>query len=198
MRVAPALCLALAAAPAAAHADPVDPRVALLERDATHARIWYVGFTTAYAVSAVAQTTFALLIDDDGLRVDAAVGAGSSWLAVGGMVISPIPNVWRAAADARGGGSLDAAILRAATAERSARAWYNHALCGAVAVGAGLILWLGYDRPISGVINFAENLVVGEVNLLTIPTRSLGWRDRPAATWHLAPTLQGVQLVGTW
>ncbi|MEZ4394131.1 MAG: hypothetical protein R3A48_23915 [Polyangiales bacterium] len=198
MRAALALALALSVAPLAARADPVDPRLALLDRDATHARIWYWGFTTVYSISAVGQTVLALTLDDPGLRVDAAVVAGSSLLAVGGMIISPIPNVWRAAEDAHRTGDLAAAMTRAADAERRARAWYNHLLVGVVAITGGVILWAGYDRPVSAAVTFGSSLLVGELNLLTMPTRAAGWRDPPAVTWRLAPSLHGVQLVGTW
>lgn len=202
MRAAPALCLALLASPLTARADPpaasaVDPRLDLLERDATHARVWFWGFTAAYALAAVAQTTFALLVDDDGLRVDAVVGAASSALGVGGMIISPVPRVWRAANRARAGGDLDLAIAEAAEAERQGRAWYNHVLVGVVSVAAGLTLWLGYDRPVSAIINFAEDLVIGELNLFLIPTRSMSHR-RGAVAWSLAPSLNGASLVGVW
>jgi hypothetical protein len=198
MRAALALSLALTTAPLAAHADPVDPRVALLERDATHARIWYWGFTAAYSLSAVGQTTLALALDDPGLRIDAAVIAATSALAVGGMIISPIPNVWRAAADARRTGDVAAAITRAADAEDRARAWYNHLLVGVVAVASGLVLWVGFDRPVSAALSFGTAVVVGELNLFTMPRRAATWRAQPAVTWHLAPSLHGVQLVGAW
>lgn len=83
MRAALALTVAITLAPLAAQADPVDPRVALLDRDARHARIWFWSFTAAYSLSAAAQTTLALALDDPGLRIDAAVRAGTSFLAVG-------------------------------------------------------------------------------------------------------------------
>lgn len=215
MRAAPILCLALALAPATALADPpvaeppavvapptvpspvVDPRLGLLERDATHARIWFWGFTSAYAVAAIAETTLALALDDPGLRIDAAVGAGCSVLAVAGMVITPVPRVWRAAADARRTGNVDAAMLAAATAENAGRAWYNHVLVGVVSVASGLILWVGYDRPVSAAITFAQDVVVGELNLLLIPTRAARHRDS-AIAWSVAPLLNGASLVGVW
>ncbi len=205
MRAVSALCLALAVAPAAALADPpapvaapvVDPRLDLLERDATHARVWFWGFTSAYAVAAVAQTTLALALADPGLRIDAAVGAGCATLALAGMVITPVPRVWRAAADARRTGNVDAAMLAAANAETAGRAWYNHLLVGVVSVTAGLILWVGYDRPVSAAITFAQDVIVGELNLLLIPTRAARHR-RSAVAWAIAPSLNGASLVGAW
>lgn len=198
MRAALALSVAITLAPLAAQADPVDPRVALLDRDARHARIWFWSFTAAYSLSAAAQTTLALALDDPGLRIDAAVRAGTSFLAVGGMIISPIPNVWRAADDAHRTGDVDAAMARAARAETTARAWFNHLLVGVVAITGGMVLWVGYDRPVSGAIVFGTSVIVGEANLLTRPTLAMRWRDRPAVSWHLSPSLNGVQLVGMW
>lgn len=192
-----ALGLALTMAATSAHGDPPDPRITLLERDATHARIWWWGFTLTYAVVASAETVLALTLEDPGLRIDAAVGAGSAWLGVGGMIISPIPNVWRANEASRTTASFDASFARAVKAETDGRAWYNHAACAAVALAAGAILWIGYDRPGSAIFNFASNLVVGEVNLFTQPGRAMRYRDRPLAL-RVAPMLNGVQLVGAW
>lgn len=198
MRAVIALSLALSAAPLVAQADPVDPRLALLDRDASQARLWFWGFTSIYSVSAVAQTTLALALDDPGLRIDAAVGAVSSWLGVAGMFITPVPRVWRAAEEARRTGDLDGAIARAAEAETAARAWYNHVGVAVVAVTAGLVLWIGYDRPLSAALAFGSDVLGGELSILTIPTRATRWRDRPVARWQLAPSLQGVQIVGVW
>lgn len=36
------------------------------------------------------------------------------------------------------------------------------------------------------------------LSILTIPTRAARWRDRPVARWQLAPSLNGVQIVGAW
>ena len=196
MRAAITLGLALAVAPASGLADPIDPRVTLLDRDASHARLWFWTLTVTYSVVAVAQTALAFTLDDRGLRTDAAVGATTAWMGVGGMFFSPVPRVWRAAADARRTGEIDAAIGRAAEAEHAATAWYNHLIVGGVAVGAGLVLWLGYDRPISAALAFAGDLLGGEATLLTVPRRAIRWRDRPVAGWALTPTLGGLHLVG--
>ena len=198
MRAVIALSLALSVAPLAAHADPVDPRVALLDRDASHARLWFWTLTVAYSVTAVAQTTLALTLDDPGLRIDAAVGAAATWLGVGGMLLTPVPRVWRAAEDAHRTGNLDAAITRAAEAETEARAWYNHLGVAVVAVTSGLVLWIGYDRPLSAALAFGSDLIGGELSIFTFPTRAALWRDRPVARWQLAPSLNGVQIVGAW
>lgn len=193
-----ALCLASTLAARSAQADPPDPRVALLDRDATHALVWWTGFTVGYTASAVTQTTLALSLTDEGDRIDATVRAASSWLAVGGMIISPIPRVWRAAAEAGRTGRIDAALTLAANAEAEGRAWYNHMLCGIVALAAGGVLWLGYDRPVPAALTAGLNLVVGEANIFTKPRRAYNARNDARVAWQLAPTLNGVQIVGAW
>jgi len=193
-----ALCLASTLAARPALADPPDPRVTILDRDATHALVWWTGFTVAYTASAVTQTSLALTLTDEGDRIDATVRAASSWLGVGGMLISPMPRVWRAAAEANRTGRLDAALALTASAEADGLAWYNHMLCGIVALTAGGVLWLGYDRPVSAAITLGLNFTVGELNLFTQPRRSLSARNDARVAWQLAPTLNGVQVVGAW
>ena len=60
------------------------------------------------------------------------------------------------------------------------------------------MLWLGYDRPATGALNAGLNLVVGEINLFTQPRRSFNARSDARVAWQLAPTLNGVQVVGAW
>lgn len=175
-----------------------DARVELLERDAAHARLWWWGFAAVYTAAGIVQTVMSFTVDDPGLRVDSAVGAGSTWLGVAGMFLSPIPAVWQAAERARVTGRYDEALARAAEAEAEGRAWYNHVACVVVALGAGAILWLGYDRPESAAINAAGNLLVGELNLLTQPRRALSYRERGTAQWHVVPGLGGAQLALQW
>ncbi len=195
------LALSLVLVPFAAQCDPgdpVDPRIALLDRDARHARLWFGSFAAGYSVSAVTQTTLAITADDPGQRIDATVRAGTSLLALGGMMLSPIPDIWRAADEAHRTADVSAALRRAAQAEERARAWYNHLRIGVVAVTAGLLLWVGYDRPVSAAITLGTSVVVGEANMLTRPTRALRWRALPSASWHLVPSLHGLQLAGVW
>lgn len=175
-----------------------DARAELLERDAAHARLWWWSFTAVYAAAGIVQTVMSFTVDDAGLRVDSAVGAASTWLGVAGMFISPIPAVWQAADRARETGRYDLALARAAEAEADARAWYNHAACVVVALGAGAVLWFGYDRPESAAINAAGNLLVGELNLLTQPRRALSYREHGTARWQLMPGLGGAQLAVRW
>ena len=176
-----------------------DPRADRLALDAAHAEYWWAGFTAVYTASALVQTGLALGVTDEGDRVDAIVNAASSWLGVGGQVVlSPIPEVWRAHSDVLHGRSLKRALSRAATAEGEGRAWYNHAACAAVAVGAGATLWLAFDRPESAALTFATNLVVGEINLFTQPSRVMRDRASNAVAWSLVPTANGAAWIAVW
>jgi hypothetical protein len=191
-----ALALAALVASGAASADP---RVEALERDAAHAEYWWLGFTGVYTAAALVQTGLALGATSDDDRVDQLVGAASAWLGVGSQVVlSPMPEVWRASTFARRTGRLDEALSRAARAESEGRAWYNHAACVAVALAAGATLWLGFDHPGAAAFNAASDLVIGELNLWTQPTRALRLGAARSLTWRLAPTGNGVAWVAVW
>ncbi len=195
----PSAVATLAALSLFATSAAADPRAERLALDAAHAEYWWAGFTGVYTASALVQTGLALGATDEGDRVDAIVNAASSWLGVGGQVVlSPIPQVWRAHSDALHGRSLELSLARAAQAEAEGRAWYNHAACAAVALGAGATLWLAFDRPESAALTFATNLVVGELNLFTQPSRVM--RDRASTTvaWSVVPTAHGAAWVAVW
>ncbi|MFO0652222.1 MAG: hypothetical protein U0326_38745 [Polyangiales bacterium] len=193
-RTALALSAALAADVARA-----DPRAELLDRDAAHAELWWVSFTGVYTAAALVQTGLALGATNADDRVDQIVGAASAWLGVGSqLVLSPIPEVWRASTYARRTGRLDEALSRALRAESEARAWYNHAACTAVAIAAGATLWLGFDHVETAILNAASNLVIGELNLFTQPARVLRNAQRGGVAWRLAPMTNGVSWVAVW
>lgn len=194
--VTSAIAAAFALATSPLRADPLPSAREVLEADALHARYWWVGYTSVYSAAALAQTGIALTAYTEGERVDYLVGAASSWLGVGGMLLSTIPRVERAAAEARRTGRWDEGLARAAEAESLAFAWYNHLACAAVAVAAGAVLWLGYDRPGPAALNFASNLVIGEINLFTAPRRAMRRRARAAQGWRVAPA--GGGFVVSW
>lgn len=157
-------------------AGPDDP--ALLADDARHARLWWWGFTGAYLAGGAVHGVIAATTDDRGKRADNLVGAASSALGVGGMLLlSPIPEVWAADDEARRTGAYGPALSRAAEAEAEGFHWLNHVACVAVAVGSGLVLWLGYDRPGPAAFTAGTNLAIGELNLWTQPSRALDRRE---------------------
>ncbi len=189
---------AAAVAPECA-ADPIDPRLDLLDRDAAHARTWWWTFTLSYAAIATAQTTLAITVDTPTFaRVDSIVGAVDTWLGFGGMLIGPIPRVWRAAADAHRTGDVASALTRAADAEAEARGWWNHVLAAAVGLGSGAVLLWGYDRPVPAALSAASGIVVGELNLWTTPARVLHLRDHGMLTASFVPVPGGLGVAGAW
>lgn len=65
-------------------------------------------------------------------------------------------------------------LQKAAFAEKEARSWKTHAVCGVVNLSSGLITWLGFKRTVwAGVANFAINTVVCEVQIWSTPSRAL-------------------------
>ena len=191
-RALPVIALAGVLLGTAARADP--PARSLVEADAQQTELWRAGFLGVYTAALAMQSGFALAARDEGRRVDALVAATSAALGVGSMVITPMGRVPSLVDEARRTGDWDRAALRIAEAESLATAWYNHLLCAAVAVTAGAVLWLGFDRPGTAAFSFASSLVAGELNLWLIPRRAM--RRRAAQTWHVAPTGSG--LVVTW
>ena len=64
--------------------------------------------------------------------------------------------------------------MKIAKREKSGKSWKIHALNGAVNLGSGLITWLGFKRSVwDGIINFAMNSAISELQILTQPTRTL-------------------------
>ncbi|MFO0630373.1 MAG: hypothetical protein U0325_32755 [Polyangiales bacterium] len=192
MRVRKALVLGIFTVTAVAHADP-SPR-ALVEADADHMQQWWSGFMGVYTAALVTQTGLALSARDEGARVDAVVSATTAALGVGSLVITPLHRLPSIRDEARRTGDWSTALTRAADAERSAFAWYNHVACAVVGLTAGAILWLGYNRPETAVFSLASSVVVGELNLWLMPRRSL--RRSVSRAFNVAPT--GTGLVVTW
>jgi hypothetical protein len=103
------VCAALAASPARAQPCPASleearpfaaPRVRLigeaLHNERPRARLWFWSWTAAYAALTVGQAVPVFFTTDRGLRADLVVGAASSALALGAMVLLP-PEIFASA-----------------------------------------------------------------------------------------------------
>jgi hypothetical protein len=192
VRVSGALVLGIITATAVSRADP-SPRE-LVEADANHMQLWWSGFMGVYTAALVTQSGLALSARDEGARVDAVVSVATAALGVGSLVITPLHRLATLRDEARRTGDWSTALTRAAEAERSAFAWYNHVACVVVGLTAGAILWLGFDRPETAAFSLASSVVVGELNLWLMPRRSL--HRSVSRAFNVAPT--GTGLVVTW
>jgi hypothetical protein len=190
-----------------------------LEQGQPNADRWWTGWLIGYSAATLAQGAIGLTSNDQDLREDMALGAATTFLGALGQIAAPA--VLRAAPDrisdmpestpAERKAKLSEAervFRESAFRERDGRSWKNHAITGAVNLGSGLVVWLGFKRSIEeGLINFALNTVVTEVQIWTQPTRAIRDYDRymekygseykagcrePETTWSVNITPGGV------
>ncbi len=171
-----ALLLTCPAAPVCAE-EPADRLARLrtaLDADETHVRIWWYGWAGLFAGSGGVQTGLAVLASDPGFRGDSQVGATTSWLAVAGMALTPVKPLqrWESLLDAPVEIQLrmaEAELRARASRERQVGGWLDHTLSAVVALGAGSYLWLHEKRPSSAILMGITDLVIGELQLWTVP-----------------------------
>ncbi len=174
--------------------------LARLELEAPPAVTWWWGWTLGYAGLAAVQGAGYALIHDEQTRPQLLVGAAGSVLGVAGMFLNHVRDVGEAQRVLRDAPD-DAArqklartwLPRARDAEIEGRRWLNHALCLAVGVASGVVLWRVYDQPGRGVMSALAGVAVGEAQLLSQPT---GLLQEPRATWQVTPAGAGVAVTG--
>lgn len=168
--------LALCTSPTLAQSPAEEYRSyeAALARDARHADIWQISWTSVYAGSLALNAWQASEANDRDDRYDARVGVVKSALALGGMLTDrqPHPAAYRELQQDEGDGDLERArrlIDAVAAEERRRRSW--EARLGSLAVNtlAGLVIGVGDGRERDGAINFATGMLVSELQLQTQP-----------------------------
>ncbi len=149
------------------------------------ASLWWNGWLWGYGLATAVQGAVFLASDHLQTRQDMAVGAVTTLLGMAGQLIAPMtpasaPGKLAASPEGtpeeRKAKLAEAERLLAACAkrEKDGRSWKNHALTGAVNLGAGLVVWLGFKRSVwEGLANFAVNTVVTEVQIWTQPIRAV-------------------------
>jgi hypothetical protein len=186
------------------------------------AKRWWNVWLYGWSALTLAQAGVALGTTDRGLRIDSAVGAIGSSLAVVPFGLFAFPA--RTAADEldrlpdttpaerrRKLAMAEQKLDESAEAEALGRSLLNHALGAAVSAGFGLVLALGYERPASGAFNAAGGFALCEVQIWTQPTAAIEdrvayrrWTRRadapapkaPAIAWSFAPRAGGLAVVG--
>ena len=167
----------------------------MLEQGSPNADRWWFGWLIGYGTATIAQGAIGLTSKEKGTRQDMALGAATTFLGAMGQIMAP--NV-AGTAPARISGLPDSTpserkaklaeaecVLReAALRERDGRSWKTHAITGAVNLGSGLIVWLGFKRSIwEGLGNFILNTAVTEIQIWTQPTRAARDYDRYMAKY---------------
>lgn len=157
----------------------------MLEQGKTNAnRCWY-GWLIGYSAATIGQGAVFLTNEDKETRQDMALGATTTFLGVMGQIITPmvsgiapdrLADIAESTPEEKSNKLLEAEKLlkECALREKDGRSWKTHAIAGAVNLGSGLVVWLGFKRSIwEGVGNFALNTVVTEVQIWTQPTKAI-------------------------
>jgi hypothetical protein len=155
---------------------------ARLRHDAWRARQWSWGFGGSYAILTAASLVIAPNMKDVASRPDIYVGAGSAGVGLGLIVLAPLTvmrdsdalehHLAHAAPDVdrcRLLAIAEAMLIRDAQSEKFGRGWFTQTGNALLGVAAALILGLGYERWVSGVVNGIASIGVGELMILTQP-----------------------------
>lgn len=156
---------------------------------------WWKTWTVVYGVATVGQGTVAVVLNDKSTRQDMILGAGTTTLGVLSQLVTPVSSGFKAigpdsvasltlSAKQRLLKEDEALLQKQADIAKAGKSWQTHALSGAVNLASGLITWIGFKRPFSeGVLNFALNTVVTEVQIWTQPV----WAQRnyKKVRWNL-------------
>ena len=202
-RVARAAFLAVLLATRVASADD-DARLRELERrfdeGEAAARLYWAGWSTAFAVASSAQLSFAIDTDDTRLRTAAFVGATTA--AIGLVTTLPLPPRAMIAAPhlrampeateddrRRKLAYAEAELSRARDEEALATSLVAH-VGGVVVNGvAGALLWVKWGERLEGAATFLVGTAVSEAKIATTPR--LG-RDAPRVSLSIAPGGLGI------
>ncbi len=174
---------------ASAH-PATDASAAALALDRRDARIWYFGWSSAFAVALGVRLPMALLADDPGVRADSRVGAVTAGVGLLATLLQPPVGLFARTVE-------DADVEATAADERRGRAWFAHVPGIALNLGAGAFLWLHEDRPVPGAISAAIGLAVTELQIFTRPRRVLDATE-PSVRITVLPTGTGVTIVGVF
>lgn len=170
------LALPILAAPVQAQ-EPVERLARIrsaLDADESNVKLWWFGWAGVIGGSAIGQTGLSVVVKDPGFRSDLQAGAITSWLGIAGLALVPVKPLHRWPT------LLDAPIelqMRMAEAELRDRAkrelqvggWLDHTLNVLVGLGAGAYLWFHEDRRATAVSTSVVDILVGELQLWTVP-----------------------------
>lgn len=157
----------------------------MLEQGKPNAGRWWYGWLIGYGAATVAQGAVCLTSKDKETKQDMALGGATTFLGAMGQVIAPMsPSLAPDQLDDIPEGTPEERIEKLSKAEkllkecalreRDGRSWKTHAITGAVNLGTGLIVWLGFKRSAwEGLGNFALNTAITEAQIWTQPTRAI-------------------------
>ena len=157
----------------------------ILDRNKRNADLWNYGWISAYSAGTAVQGLIYFTNENERTKQDMALGAATTLLAGLFQVIDPLEigckakNLKKISGDTPGERQkklifAEETFMNVAKREKSGKSWKIHALNGAVNLSSGLITWIGFKRSVwDGVVNFAINSAISELQILTQPTRTL-------------------------
>jgi hypothetical protein len=157
---------------------------ARLARGTGPANLWWHSWYFGWTALSMGQAVWAIVTPDKDTRIDMAVGAAASTLAVIplGVLKFPARTAWQDLSrvhanspEARRRKLTFAEHLLEATAkdEKLRRSWVNHATSIGVSIGVGLLLGVGYGRPRTGLLNALGGIALSEIQIWTTPTAAI-------------------------
>jgi hypothetical protein len=176
------------ASPKAISDAEVESRLAFLEarlnQGSKTATLWWNVWFYGWESLTMAQFTWAITTKDKGTRTDMAIGAAASTLGVIPLGILPFPAKTAPQDLAKFTANTpeerrkklifaEHLLHTAADNEILRRSWVNHALSISVSIGVGLVLGVGYERPIPGLFNAIGGIALSELQIFTQPTAAI-------------------------
>lgn len=156
----------------------------LLQKNERQTGNWWNTWTALYSAATVGQAAVAVSTPSKPLRQDMIVGAGTTILGVASQLLTPVrthfiqvlPDSIRKLSITEKSALLikgEEQLGKQAKIASAGKGWQVHALSGAVNLASGLITWIGFKRSFGeGVLNFALNSLVTEVQIWTQPVRA--------------------------
>ncbi len=157
----------------------------LLIHDRDNFQKWWYGWIAGYSAATLAQGGVYFAADNKSLKQDMALGAATTFLGVGGQLITPlIPykqkkttgNINKIVFDGNFNDPerYEQILSEIARREKEGRSWKTHAVAGVVNISSGLVTWKGFNRSFGeGLLNFALNTVITEAQIWTQPKRAI-------------------------
>jgi len=218
--------------PAATAAEPEDRtrRIAWIEKQLNDEQesaklwwdLWLAGYATLAGLNAVAAGVVPELLDASVSDKEREQWRGRFLVTMGASTLGTIAGLARpwwakcgtAPLRSYAPGSKDrlraaeTLLEEAAEQQEFGRSWLTHLGAAAINIGAGLVLWLGYDLPVDAAITAVAGMAIAELQIWTQPTglmeaqaryKSGAWRTaagpaRQPLRWTVAPMPGGASV----
>jgi hypothetical protein len=192
----------------------------MLEHNEKAANSWWWSWIGIYSSATVVQGLVAMT-DDQKLRQDMIVSAGTTLVGFAGQLIFPVKSGYEKESFTQTGHlskierleklrQAEQLLKYQSERAKSGKNWQTHALNGAVNLAGGLITWLGFKRPLmDGISSFAIGMAISEIQIWSQPTRAMkdyrqycnqynqsgyGQATRPQYVWYAHVTPVGLSV----